>query len=203
MLRVALDLHCVRCGSVERARATPVSAETLTDAITLARYDIPHALAAYGLMHGNDAEAGALAILQWLQRTPPRETVSERDVYRAMPGSFNATTVRAPLAVLVERSYLRPCPAPPSNGHAGRHQSARYEVNPAVYEPPRDPDGGHDQFCQALSTLCQSPEAPDEAPAGADLSVDQAPEGRSGDSVNCVKPFGACDDGEGEWEVLE
>jgi hypothetical protein len=201
MRRVTLGLHCVTRSSVDAAVATPVPRKTVADAIRLAQYAIPHALAAHGLMHGKDAEAGALAILRWLQRSAPRATVSERDVYRAMPGAFNSTTVRPPLAVLVERAYLRPAAGTGAGAGGGRPHSARYEINPAVYEPAHGPDGGHDQFCQALSMLCQSPEDPAPAPAGPDLSVDQDPKEHSASFVNSVKPFGGLEDEEDPWEV--
>jgi replicative DNA helicase len=118
-----------------------VSAETLESAVTIARYCIPHAFAAFGCMgQRNETEYHAVRVLRWFQAAG-LGSFTERDVWQTLRRSFRdeVHAIRPALEELAARNYLREAPMPERKG-PGRKPSPRWEVNPAVLSRnPQDP----------------------------------------------------------------
>ena len=115
----------------------PVSLDTMRDAVRLGRCYIPHAEAAFGLMHMDTVTAGARRVLRWLN-TFGGDAFTVREAHIACRRSTilnTADDVRAALTILTDRHYVRLLDAT-EPGKRGR-PTARYAVNPRV----RDSDG--------------------------------------------------------------
>jgi hypothetical protein len=86
----------------------PVSDATMAAAITVGEYWIAHAKAVHALWETDQEMAAAGTVLAWLADQGSVD-VSVRDIYAAHRTLFpRATDVAAPLALLVERGWLRP-----------------------------------------------------------------------------------------------
>jgi hypothetical protein len=85
-----------------------VSDATMAAAITVGEYWIAHAKAVHSLWETDQEMAAAGTVLAWLV-DQAGDDVSVRDIYAAHRTLFpRATDVVAPLALLVERGWLRP-----------------------------------------------------------------------------------------------
>lgn len=146
-LRIAGLLHAAERPSMEPS-ARRVTAETLASAVAIARYCIPHALAAFGCMGPRD-ETGqnAIRVLRWVQ-TEGLSSFTERDVWQTLRRSFRdeVSGIRPALEELASRNYLREAPMPERKG-PGRRPSPRWEVNPAVLSHnPHNPHNSPEAF---------------------------------------------------------
>lgn len=124
-LRMAGGLH------LASGEAGNISDITLGRAIRLAQYFTVHARAVFDMM-GADAEIeGARRILDWIRRTRC-EKFTKRDAHQALRSRFlKAAELDAPLALLVERSYI--CEETPERkGDSGRNPGKAFVVNPAT-----------------------------------------------------------------------
>jgi replicative DNA helicase len=120
--RIACALHVAGHPS---EWAAPIDSRTMHRAIAIGDYAIPHALAAFSVMGSDPSTELAKRAWAWL-RTRPESTVTKRELHRALHVE-HATDLDAPIAVLVERGYLREVPAKPTGG---RPASPSYEINP-------------------------------------------------------------------------
>jgi hypothetical protein len=110
------------------------SEETMEGALSIARYLIPHALAAFDLMGADQVVDDARHILEWLKRGQI-EKFTGRDAFQALKGTFKKMTrMNEALEVLVEHHYLQKVSSRRKQG-AGRPPSPLFWVNPWVYEP--------------------------------------------------------------------
>jgi len=101
----------------------------MTSAISLGKYFTGHALAAFALMGADPSLDGARHILAWLKRIDASSFVL-RDAFQALKGTFKKVDeLRAALAILEERSYIRQRPEGRREG-PGRRPSPTYDVNP-------------------------------------------------------------------------
>ena len=109
-----------------------VSDATMAAAITVGEYWIAHAKAVYALWDIDKEAAAAGVVLGWLAEHGQGE-VSVRDIYAAHRSLFpRATDVAAPLALLVERGWLRPLfDGPLVVGKRGV-PSPRFAVHPRI-----------------------------------------------------------------------
>jgi hypothetical protein len=139
-LRMAGLLHAAERPAVDPS-ARRASAEAVANAVTLARYCIPHALAAFGCMgQRNETERHAVRVLQWAQ-TAGLSSFTERDVWQTLRRSFHDEVrgIRPALEELAARNYLREVPPGERKG-PGRKPSPRWEVHPdAVSHNPQIP----------------------------------------------------------------
>lgn len=105
-----------------------VSETTVRDAIEIGRYLLAHALAAFDVMGADPDIERARKIWRWIERKGAT-VVSRRDIHDALRrghGFERTTDLDAPLAVLVERGYLRPAPR---DRRVGR-PTETYDVRP-------------------------------------------------------------------------
>lgn len=127
-LRIAGVVHIAEhgCGGC-------IAEPTLRGAIEIARYLIPHAKAAIGLMGAQDpTNEAADWIVQWLLRNGSRQ-FSKSEVQQAGKNSRfpKADDVDAPLNMLEQRGYIRPLPVEASR--PGRPASPVFAVNPGLF----------------------------------------------------------------------
>lgn len=133
VLRIAGNLHLVENHRADLRRVPEISVETMQQAIDLGDYFSQHALAAYGLMGADKTLEMAKEVWAFIES---RElgTFTRRDVHTSLRGRTNfqkAESLIAPLALLVERGYIRPV--------GGRRDTGRpsdlYETRPELLNP--------------------------------------------------------------------
>ncbi|MBM4398274.1 MAG: DUF3987 domain-containing protein [Deltaproteobacteria bacterium] len=129
-VRIAGILHLAkRVESESLPWNSLINADTMGQALRIARYAIPHACEAFGMMGADPVLVAARAVLDWIKRAELIK-FTKRDAFCALRGSFRrAREVDAPLDELVERGYLRPRPVPAREG-PGRLGSPIFDVNP-------------------------------------------------------------------------
>lgn len=110
----------------------PIPGSTIERAIILARYLIPHAIAAFGMMGADPVLGSARRVMSWI-RSNQIQSFSRSQAFNALRGQFErAAQINAPIDVLTERGFVRPLPETPCK-RPGRKPSPTYEVNPAVF----------------------------------------------------------------------
>ena len=131
VVRLAGILHLASLAAREEPWRTPVTAETMEDAIAIARdFLLPHALGAFSLIGGGPESDLAEEILGWIRRHQAHR-FTKRELHRHLrrqvgkPGDWDA-----PLALLVVHGWVREV-AGDQNPKGGR-SSKDYEVNPAA-----------------------------------------------------------------------
>jgi hypothetical protein len=129
MVRIAGLLHMADLAGADSPWTLPIPEATIERAISLAMYLIPHAKAAFAEMGADENFEKAKAILRWIEHNG-LDSFTKRDVHQGTRGTFKrATDLDAPLAVLLERGFIRQR-EDASTGGPGRHPSPTYEVNP-------------------------------------------------------------------------
>jgi hypothetical protein len=127
--RLAGLLHCAM-NPVEPWRF-PVTLETMEQALDITMVSCTHALAVFSLMGADPNIEGAGRILKWITRHR-HQTFTKRQAFQDLKGTFNrAAMLDEPLAVLMERNYIRPIIE--TEKKPGRKSEA-YEVNPAIHQ---------------------------------------------------------------------
>jgi hypothetical protein len=110
-----------------------VDADTLQDAISIGRYLIAHAKAAFYEMGSNPAVEDARRILAWIERKD-LSRFTKREVHQAHRSHFKTVSDLDPvLRLLEEHGYIRLHEAPQQSG-PGRPRSPVYDVNPRLGE---------------------------------------------------------------------
>lgn len=123
VVRIAALLHLGDCLG-RSPDAVPAGA--VDRAIRIGQYLIPHAQAALAKVSSTDVEE-AEHVLAWLKREG-RQTISRRDLHRAMRPRFEHPGDLDPcLQLLEEHGWLRRAADPPRG--PGRRPSASYDVN--------------------------------------------------------------------------
>ena len=110
----------------------PVDRETMENAVSIGRYFLEHAKAAYSLMGADAVNKNARLFLAAVKRKRLAE-FSRRDAMRLYRGCKTVESLQPVLDRLCEYGYLAVKPVPPSYG-PGRKPSDTYLVNPAVWE---------------------------------------------------------------------
>lgn len=134
--RLAAVLHLSRYAASPDPVAVPICPESIEAAIELARWAIPHAVAAIALLAAGDGSLDDAAyILRWLRIRSAAE-VTRRDIYHHGRARFNSDPLRLDraLAALVDRGWVRAVDERPAG--PGR-PSERYWVHPVVAGDPR------------------------------------------------------------------
>jgi putative DNA primase/helicase len=188
-LRIAAALHCIeRLPDVGAA----IDAATLKAAVAIGRYLIPHAAEVLGsvLADADCTDSDARYILRWIRRHHCTQ-FSRRELYQGTKNRFPQVELIDPaLNELVERGYIRPRPADPTN-NPGRPSGPTFEVHPAVFTPkvsPQNPQNGgvapgqgiFGDFGDSFGGLSDTDPsthrpAPDGVDGADDPSADQAP----------------------------
>jgi len=111
----------------------PIAEATMHQALTLAAVLADHALVAFNFMGADPSVECAKRIWRWITDTRP-ETFSGRDALNALKGSYpKMDMIRAGLAVLEERGFLRQVADQVRTG-PGRKPSPTYAVNPRAFQ---------------------------------------------------------------------
>jgi hypothetical protein len=126
----------------------PISEATIERAIVIGLYLIPHAKAAFAEMGADENIEKAKVILRWIEHKG-LESFTKRDVHQGTRGTFRrAGDVDAPLAVLVERGFVRQRQETSSSG-PGRQPSPTYDVNPKWNRHgPNHEEGRNSEYCE-------------------------------------------------------
>ncbi len=128
--RIAGLLHLAEIRT-EEAFNQRVSAETMKRALSIGRYLVLHAQAAFAEMGADPDTEGGRRILAWLRRTAP-SLFTKRDAHQALRGTFRrAEDLVGPLNALEDRGYIRALELPEKAG-PGRRRSPTYEVHPLL-----------------------------------------------------------------------
>jgi hypothetical protein len=149
-VRLAAVLHCVDRGAVRE-----IHTDTLSAAVEIARYLIPHAEAVLGMMEAKEGSADdARYVLRWIERHKRRE-FSKRDAHQHGKRRFRkADDIDPALADLTRRGYIRLRPAEAAG--AGRPPSPSYEVNPAVFANANREKRSHNSRNSVAQSQCPS-----------------------------------------------
>jgi hypothetical protein len=126
-------LHAADAAGRKAPWEVPVSRACVERAVTLGRYLIAHAQAAYGAMGAEEAVAAADHLLGWIKRSQPIK-FTKRNAHQANRGRFlRPEELDAPLGLLEEHNYIRPVENEGGERRVGRKPSPLFEVNPLVY----------------------------------------------------------------------
>jgi hypothetical protein len=146
--RIAGLLHMADHVGTGAAWDVSIPAATIERAIRVARYLIPHAIAAFAEMGADEIVEKAKAISRWIAHER-LESFTKRDAHQSTRSTFKrAADVDAPLAVLVERGFIRKREES-ATAAAGRPASPVYIVNPRWLLDCRSsmPDGDS-EYCE-------------------------------------------------------
>lgn len=130
VLRIGGILHVMKYP--KDSMFDPVDRETMENAVSIGRYFLEHAKAAYSLMGADAVNKNARLFLAAVKRKRLAE-FSRRDAMRLYRGCKTVESLQPVLDRLCEYGYLAVKPVPPSYG-PGRKSSDTYLVNPAVWE---------------------------------------------------------------------
>lgn len=130
VLRIGGILHVMKYP--KDSMFDPVDRETMENAVSIGRYFLEHAKAAYSLMGADAVNKNARLFLAAVKRKQLTK-FSRRDAMRLYRGCKTVESLQPVLDRLCEYGYLAVKPVPPSYG-PGRKPSDTYLVNPAVWE---------------------------------------------------------------------
>ncbi len=128
--RIAGLLHLAKNATRVDQWSVDVELDEVEAAIRIAKFLIPHALAAYNMMGADANIEAAKHLLRWL--TDHDEPVfTKRDAFNENRGSFSRVAdIEPALRLLEEHGYIR-AEEMPDKGR-GRPPSQRYTTNPKV-----------------------------------------------------------------------
>lgn len=107
-------------------------------AITIGRYLIPHARAAFAEMGADAQIENAKRLLRWIERTEQRG-FTKREAHQANRGRFKKVTDIEPALELLEaHGYIR-ARSDATDRRPGRKASQVFDVNPSVYSQSHNP----------------------------------------------------------------
>ncbi len=130
VLRISGILHVMKYP--KDSMFDSVDKATMENAVTIGRYFLEHAKAAYSLMGADAVNKNAQHLLSAIKRERLTE-FSRRDAMRLCRRFKTAESLQPVLDRLCEYGYLAAKPLPPAHG-AGRKPSEVYLTNPAVLE---------------------------------------------------------------------
>lgn len=119
-----------------------VSAETMQGAISIGRYLIPHAKAAYAEMGADPQIENAKRLLRWIERKR-QSSFTKREVHQGNKGYFKKITEIEPALELLEaHGYIR-AQLHMSDTRVGRKASPVYDVNPSLFSTSHNSHKSH------------------------------------------------------------
>lgn len=134
IVRISALLH-LAANPVDGYR-TPISADTMADAIEIGRYFTRHAEAAFDHMGADPEVERARLLLDWIERKKPAR-FTLREAFSGLPrGTFRkAAEVLPALETLEGYGWISAEPPPPRNPKGGRPPSPAYQVHPQISGP--------------------------------------------------------------------
>ena len=126
-LRLAAVMHCVEWMVTES-----IGRETISKAIEIARYLIPHAEAVLRMMQASEetVDDDARYVLRWIRRHGWRDFTKREAQQHGRRRFPHAEDIDPALELLAQHNYIRPLPSPPPR--PGRPPSPAYEANPEL-----------------------------------------------------------------------
>ena len=141
-------------------------------AITVGRYLIPHAQAAFQVMGQDEGQEDARVVLAWIRRNQ-RTSFTKRDAFNGTRSRFRVgEKLDVPLGILESHEFIRLVAEPQLSRHAGRPASPRYETNPLALA--HKPHKAHNSAQGALEFNSANSANCAEAPAGSREEADGA-----------------------------
>ena len=142
-VRIAAILHlALHSETLNQRWPGEVSADTLKNAIEIARYLMAHARIAYAEMAADPKIEDAKLVLRWIEKTGST-TFTKREAYQGTKGRFNKVALLEPaLKILEDHGYIELVETPPRDKEIrGRKPSPVFHVNPAlsISSPPPPP----------------------------------------------------------------
>lgn len=128
VLRIGGILHVMKYP--KDSMFDPVDRETMENAVSIGRYFLEHAKAAYSLMGADTVNKDAQHLLSFIKRERLAE-FSRRDAMRLCRSFKTADSLQPVLNRLCEYGYIAVKPQEPTSG-IGRRPSEIYLTNPAV-----------------------------------------------------------------------
>lgn len=128
VLRIGGILHVMKYP--KDSMFDPVDRETMENAVSIGRYFLEHAKAAYSLMGADTVNKGAQHLLSFIKRERLAE-FSRRDAMRLCRSFKTADSLQPVLNRLCEYGYIAVKPQEPVSG-IGRRPSEVYVTNPAA-----------------------------------------------------------------------
>jgi hypothetical protein len=143
VLRIAALLHVAEQAGAYAPIETPITAATVTSAITVGRYLIEHAQAAYAEFGADPEIESAKQVLRWIRREGA-ETFTKRDVHVAHRARFSKADLIDPvLTILEEHGFILKMNTEAKN-KPGRNASPTYRVHPSLLpQNTHIPQNGH------------------------------------------------------------
>ena len=131
--RIAALLHLYDRGWA-KGTSTPIDATTMSSAVAIANYMIPHALIALGLTGPSATDTSSVrALLAWIRREHLRSFKATDVIDKLSHSRFpNMNTVNAALLQLEQLGWIRKRTDPPRRG-PGRPASPTYDVHPRCW----------------------------------------------------------------------
>lgn len=127
-LRIAGVLHCIEHGA--NSINSTISNATMMNSITIGKYFLEHAKAAYKLMGADKTSADARYILRQLERDKPQQ-ITRTELNRLCHGRFpKAEDMNPAVDMLVEYGYSR---ERQTEVKTNNRRQVYYEINPKVY----------------------------------------------------------------------
>lgn len=141
-VRIAAILHLAQhAESLSHQWPGEVSADTLKDAIAIARYLVAHARVAYAEMAADQKIEDAKLVLRWIEKTNSHK-FTKRDLFEGTKSRFKLVSALEPgLKILEEHNYIQ-TEEISLEKRPGRKPSLRFLVNPCVLKP-SSPPGQH------------------------------------------------------------
>jgi len=129
-VRIASLLHCAEYAHTQ-PWSSPISLNTIKQALEFVAALAPHALAAFDLMGADPELEGARKVWRWIKRMQ-KKTISVRDCFQALKGTFKRMNDLEPaLNILKERFYLI---QKASKDKPGGRPKREFTVNPTLTE---------------------------------------------------------------------
>jgi replicative DNA helicase len=132
VVRIAGLFHIAGHAGESAPWEVPISSETVGRALSIGRYLIPHARAAYAEMGADPAIADAQHILSCIKRKE-QSVITKRDIFEGTKGRFKRVNeLEKPLSILIEHGYIGQQSTEDHHG-PGRSPSPVFEVNPHLF----------------------------------------------------------------------
>jgi hypothetical protein len=129
VVRLAGVLHLAEHATDRSPWSIPICIDTMSSAVRIATYLIPHARAAFAEMGADPVVEDAKHVLRWIVRKQV-PTFTKRDAYQGTKGRFKRVDgLTSPLSVLMDHGFIRELELPPRPGR-GRRTSPVFEANP-------------------------------------------------------------------------
>ncbi|MDQ3820446.1 MAG: YfjI family protein, partial [Acidobacteriota bacterium] len=172
IVRIASILHLAENAPNLAQWPESVTAETVSRAIAIGRYLIPHAKAAYAEMGADTQIENAKHVLRWIERTQ-QSSFTKRDAHQAHKGRFKKVTDIEPALELLEaHGYIRAridC----ADRRPGRKSSQVFDVNPFLLSQSHNSQNPQNYHHEANSEDCENNEDESSENFSAPSSVEQ------------------------------